>query len=68
MSCVLMLTTCDDINMEQQNMEFDRKWGAVAYNEVIEATPTDTSYKEWNNQSKNEQSMWLEKQKLYKQN
>lgn len=24
-SCVLMLTTCDDINMEQQNMEFDRK-------------------------------------------
>lgn len=63
-----MLTTCDDINMEQQNMEFDRKWGTVAYNEVIEATPTDTSYKEWNNRSKNEQSMWLEKQKLYKQN
>lgn len=67
-SCILMLTTCDDINMEQQNMEFDRKWSAVAYNEVIEATPTDTSYKEWNNRSKNEQSVWLEKQKLYKQN
>lgn len=34
-----MLTTCDDINMKQQNLEFDRKWGTVAYNEVIEATP-----------------------------